>query len=97
MTSPAMARQKAPRGHHANLSWSEAARALLCMLPMLGAVAIGRDTYVVPFGQGGFFFSSLLLPVRIGGRLLIGPILIALGRRVLPDGRHRGADARRSR
>ena len=63
----------------ANLSWSEAARALLCMLPMLVAVAWGEMTYVVALGQGGFFFSSLLLPVRIGGRLIMGSILIALG------------------
>jgi len=49
------------------------------MLPMLVAVAIGQMTYVVALGQGGFFFSSLLLPRRISGRLIMGSILIALG------------------
>jgi hypothetical protein len=62
-----------------NLSWSEGLRALLCMLPMLVAVLIGEMTYIVAIGQGGFFFSSLLLPNRISGRLIMGSILIALG------------------
>ena len=62
-----------------NLSWSEGLRALLCMLPMLVAVLIGQMTYIVALGQGGFFFSSLLLPNRISGRLIMGSILIALG------------------
>ena len=74
-----MARRRLISVISANLSWSEAARALLCMLPMLAAVAWGEMTYVVALGQGGFFFSSLLLPVRIGGRLIMGSILIALG------------------
>ena len=74
-----MARRRLISVISANLSWSEAARALLCMLPMLAAVAWGEMTYVVALGQGGFFFSSLLLPIRIGGRLIMGSILIALG------------------
>jgi hypothetical protein len=81
---PAPSSEAAPRRRlvtviSSNLSWSEAARALLCMLPMLVAVAIGEMTYVVALGQGGFFFSSLLLPRRTSGRLLMGSILIALG------------------
>ena len=74
-----MDRRKLVPAITAHLSWSEAARALLCMLPMLVAVAIGQMTYVVALGQGGFFFSSLLLPRRISGRLIMGSILIALG------------------
>jgi hypothetical protein len=62
-----------------NLMWSEAARALMCMAPMLVSVAINKTTYIVAFGQGGFFFSSLLLPKRIRGRALMGSVLVALG------------------
>ena len=74
-----MARHRVIAAVSSNLSWSEGARALLCMLPMLGAVAFGEMTYIVALGQGGFFFSSLLLPRRSSGRLLLGSILIALG------------------
>ena len=74
-----MARTKLIPAITANLDWPEAVRALLCMLPMLVAVGIGQMTYVVALGQGGFFFSSLLLPRRNSGRLLMGSILIALG------------------
>jgi hypothetical protein len=62
-----------------NLMWSEAIRALCCMLPMLIAVAIHKTTFIVALGQGGFFFSSLLLPKRIRGRALMGSVLTALG------------------
>lgn len=62
-----------------NLMWSEAMRALLCMLPMLASVAIHKTTFIVALGQGGFFFSSLLLPTRIRARALMGSVLVALG------------------
>lgn len=59
--------------------WSEAVRALLCMLPMLGAMMMGKTSYLVALGQGGFFFSSLFLPEKIRGRAVMGSILTALG------------------
>jgi hypothetical protein len=61
------------------LMWTEAVRALICMLPMFIASSIGKTTFLVSLGQGGFFFSSLFLPKRIAGRALMGSLLLALG------------------
>jgi len=61
------------------LMWSEALRALLCMLPMLFLGGLGDERYLVALGQGGFYFSSLWLPARIGSRFVMGSVLIALG------------------
>ena len=44
------------------LMWTEALRALVCLLPMIIATALGQTTYLVTLGQGAFFFSSLFLP-----------------------------------
>jgi len=61
------------------LMWTEALRALVCMLPMFVAVGMGEISYVVALGQGGFFFSTLFLPKRIGGRMIMGSLILALG------------------
>jgi hypothetical protein len=61
------------------LMWTEATRALACMLPMFVYAGLGKTTFLVPLGQGGFFFSTLFLPKRIGGRILMGSLILALG------------------
>jgi hypothetical protein len=61
------------------LMWSEAARAFLCMLPMLVASGLGKVSFCVTLGQGGFFFSSLYLPSKIRSRFIMGLILGVLG------------------
>jgi hypothetical protein len=61
------------------LMWSEALRALLCMLPMLVASGIGKTSYLVVLGQGGFFYSSIFLPKKVSGRLILGLLVLALG------------------
>ena len=61
------------------LMWSEALRALVCLLPMLVATAIDQTSYLVTLGQGAFFFSSLFLPTRIAGRFVMGSLVLALG------------------
>ncbi len=63
----------------ATLLPTEAIRAAVCMAPMLIAYAIGNTDYLVPLGQGGFFYSALFLPVDRRGRLLMGSIVVALG------------------
>ena len=61
------------------LMWSEALRALVCLIPLLVATAMGQTTYLVTLGQGAFFFSTLFLPRRIGGRIVLGSLVVALG------------------
>ena len=61
------------------LMWTEALRALVCLLPMLVATALDRTTYLVTLGQGAFFFSSLFLPRRLGARFVMGSLVLALG------------------
>lgn len=61
------------------LMWTEAIRALLCMMPMFIAAGLGKTTFLVSLGQGGFFFSSLFLPKKTGGRFLMGSLILALG------------------
>ena len=47
------------------LTYDTAARGLIFMLPMVLALAFGKSSWVVPFGQGGFFFSMMpMLPTR---------------------------------
>ncbi len=40
---------------------------------------MGQTTYLVTLGQGAFFFSTLFLPRRIGGRIVLGSLVVALG------------------
>lgn len=61
------------------LMWTEALRALVCLLPMLVATALDRTTYLVTLGQGAFFFSSLFLPRRLGARFVMGSLVLGLG------------------
>lgn len=61
------------------LMWTEATRALICMLPMYVATGLGKTSYLVALGQGGFFFSTLFLPKKISGRALMGSLILALG------------------
>ena len=61
------------------LLWSEALRALVCLLPMLVATALGWTSYLVTLGQGAFFFSSIFLPRRLGARFVMGSLVLALG------------------
>jgi hypothetical protein len=61
------------------LMWTEALRALVCLLPMMVATALDRTTYLVTLGQGAFFFSSLFLPRRPVGRFVMGSLVVALG------------------
>jgi len=59
--------------------WTEAGRALLCMVPMLAASGMGKTASLVALGQGGFFYSALFLPKRMAGRLMIGILILAIG------------------
>jgi len=61
------------------LMWTEALRALICMLPMFVATGLGKTTFLVSLGQGGFFFSSLFLPKKTSGRAIMGSLLLGLG------------------
>ena len=61
------------------LMWTEALRALVCLLPMIVATALDRTTYLATLGQGAFFFSALFLPRRLAGRFVMGSLIIALG------------------
>jgi len=60
------------------LMWSEAARAALCMVPMVVYLGMGQTTFLVALGQGGFFFSSLWLSSRIASRFVMGTLLLTL-------------------
>jgi len=61
------------------LMWTEAARALICMLPMFVYSGLGKTTFLVSLGQGGFFFSTLFLPKKTAGRIIMGSLILALG------------------
>src|SRR6478609_5922466 len=61
------------------LAWSEALRALVCLIPLLVATALDQTTYLVTLGQGAFFFSTLFLPPRLSGRIVMGSLVVALG------------------
>ena len=59
--------------------WTEALRALVCLVPMLVATVLGHTTYLVTLGQGAFFFSSIFLPRRLGARFVLGSLVLGLG------------------
>jgi hypothetical protein len=61
------------------LMWTEAGRALLCMLPMFVASGMGKTSFLVALGQGGFFYSSLFLPGKKAARFVMGSLVVALG------------------
>lgn len=59
--------------------WTEGLRALVCLMPMLVASGLGKTTYLVTLGQGGFLFSWLFLPNKLRGRLIMGVMLVGMG------------------
>jgi hypothetical protein len=61
------------------LNWSDAIRAMLCMLPMVVAYFTGQHALVVLFGQGGFFYSMMPLEEKRAGRVLSLFILLGVG------------------
>ena len=65
------------KGMH--LLWGEAARAFLCMLPMLIAALLGQSSLVPTVGQGGFFYGAIPFPLARGPRLLVASLLTAVG------------------
>jgi uncharacterized membrane protein YccC len=60
-------------------NWNDAIRATLCMLPMAIAYFTGQHSLVVPFGQGGFFYSMMPLPALRAGRVINLFILLGIG------------------
>src|SRR5947209_11912282 len=61
------------------LMWTEACRALVCLAPMLVLSGLGKTTYLVSLGQGGFLYSWLFLPAKLKGRLIMGVMLVGMG------------------
>ena len=61
------------------LDWNDATRAMLCMLPMAIAYFTGQHSLVVPFGQGGFFYSMMPLSDKRVGRVVSLFLLLSLG------------------
>jgi hypothetical protein len=61
------------------LNWNDATRAMLCMLPMAIAYFTGHNSLVVPFGQGGFFYSMMPLPDLRVGKIINLFILLGIG------------------
>jgi len=51
----------------------------VCLIPLLVATALDQTTYLVTLGQGAFFFSTLFLPPRMSGRIVMGSLVVALG------------------
>jgi hypothetical protein len=49
------------------------------MLPMAIAYFTGHHSLVVPFGQGGFFYSMMPLPALRAGRVINLFILLGVG------------------
>ncbi len=70
---------KSIAGLKSQLLWTEGMRALLCMLPMLVAAGLGKTSFLVALGQGGFFFSSLFLPGKRASRFVMGCLILAIG------------------
>jgi Fusaric acid resistance protein-like len=52
---------------------------MLCMLPMAVAYFTGHKDLVVPFGQGGFFYSMMPLQAKTVGRIMSLVLLLGLG------------------
>lgn len=60
------------------MAWSEAVRAALCMLPMALSPLLGLSEYMVPFGQAGFFYSTLPLPKYRLGRIIVSMLMLSI-------------------
>src|SRR4051794_18153366 len=74
-----LARHAAAGRVRGEILWSEGARALVCMLPMLVADFLGHEHAIGPLGQAGFFMSALFLPRRLDKRITLGLVLMTLG------------------
>lgn len=61
------------------LSYNNALRALLCMLPMVAAYFLGATSLIVPLGQGGFFSSTMPVARTKLERLVSMCLMIAPG------------------
>lgn len=59
--------------------WNTAIRAAICMGPMLVAYVAGYDSLLVPFGQGGFFYSTLPLPKKRIERIMYLFLMLGVG------------------
>lgn len=62
-----------------DLTYDAALRGFIFMLPMILAMIFGRDSWIVPFGQGGFFFSIMPLIPTHAGRFLNMLVMTSLG------------------
>lgn len=61
------------------LSYNNALRALLCMLPMVAAYLLGMTSFIVPLGQGGFFTSTMPVANTKLERIISVCLMIAPG------------------
>lgn len=61
------------------LNWNSAARAAICMFPMLVAYFANYDSLLVPFGQGGFFYSTLPIPERKLEKIMYIFLMLGVG------------------
>lgn len=72
-------KDKKVRAFLKTLSLSYGVRAIICMLPMLVALALGRDDMFVPLGQAGFFYSMLPVFRTTGQRAMTGILMMGVG------------------
>lgn len=63
----------------APLEWNPAVRAAIFMSPMLVAYFGGYQNMVVPLGQGGFFYSTIFLPMKRLERIIYMFLLLSFG------------------
>jgi hypothetical protein len=59
--------------------WNHAIKAAICMLPMVIAYVTGHNSLLVPFGQGGFFYSTLPLPEKRLEKLMYFFLMMGVG------------------
>lgn len=71
--------EKLSKAKDTPLMWTEALRAFMCMVPMFVASGLGKTAFLVSLGQGGFFFSSLFLPKKLGARFVMSSLVLAFG------------------
>jgi hypothetical protein len=62
-----------------DFQWNTAIRAAICMGPMLVAYIAGYDSLLVPFGQGGFFYSTLPLPKKRIEKIMYIFLMLGVG------------------
>ncbi len=62
-----------------DFQWNHAIKAAVCMFPMLVAYITGHDSLLVPFGQGGFFYSTLPLPEKKLERIMYMFLMVGVG------------------